>query len=131
MPPYAATAPRTAIVSRVPARAIQAAPRPRTRTVIVQQGSAIARRVGSAAARAASEEKHTLVAGGVALAVGYADSRGMLESVPEIVPGTGAVGTLALVAWGIGKFTGSRIARHSATGLLSVALYRVGAGQST
>lgn len=129
MPPYAATAPRTQIVSRVPARALPAAPR--RRTVIVHQASSIARRVGSAAAQTAREERHTLVAGGVALAVGYADSRGMLESVPEIVPGTGAVGTLALVAWGVGKFTNSRIARHSATGLLSVALFRVGAGQNT
>lgn len=121
---------RTQIVQRVPARAIPAAPRPRTRTVLVQQGTQIGRRVGSAAAAAAREERHTLVAGGVALAVGYADSRGMLEAVPEIVPGTGAVGTLAIAAWGIGKFTGSRIARHSATGLLAVALYRVGAGQT-
>jgi len=127
----ATTAPRTTIVQRVPARAIQAAPRPRPRTVIVQQGAQVARRVGSAAARAAAEEKHTLVAGGVALAVGWADSRGMLESVPELVPGTGAVGTLAIAAWGLGKFTGSRMARHAATGLISIALFRVGAGQSS
>lgn len=131
MPPYAATAPRTQVVARVPARAIVAAPRPQRRTVIVQQASSIARRVGSAAAQTAREEKHTLIAGGVALAVGYADSRGMLESVPELVPGTGAVGTLAIAAWAIGRFTNSRIARHSATGLLSVALFRVGAGQNT
>lgn len=118
------------IVRRPPPRTVVAAARPRTRTVLVQQGSAIARRVGSAAASAAREEKHTLVAGGVALAVGYAEARGMLESVPELIPGTGAVGTLAVIAWGLGKFTNSRMARHSATGLVAVALFRVGAGQT-
>lgn len=114
--------PRTAIVA--------ARPQQRTRTVIVQQGAAIARRAGSAIARQAAEEKHTLFAVGASLAVGWADSRNMLDSVPTLIPGTGPVGTLALVAWGLGKFTGSRMARHTATGLASVAAFRIGAGQT-
>lgn len=79
----------------------------------------LARRGASAAARAAASEKHTLTALGAAAALGYVEGSG--TSVPKI-DALGVAGTYGAVAWGIGRFTKSRVAEHVATGLLAVAV---------
>lgn len=97
------------------------APKVRWRT----RTRAIARRGISAAARAASAEKHTLVA--VAGAAGFGFLRRQGVSLPAFGPLT-AEATAGLVAWGIGKYTKNRMASHLATGLLSVAAFDLASG---
>jgi hypothetical protein len=91
-----------------------------TRTRVV----ALARRGGTAAAAVAAAEKHTMWALGAAGALGYASREDMLTSVPRI-DALGVEGTLGAAAWVIGKMTGSKVASHVATGLLSVAIYKL------
>lgn len=91
----------------------------RTRTV------AMARRGVSSAARAARQEKHTLVA--VAGAAGFGFLRRQGVTLPSFGPLT-AEATAGLAAWAIGKYTRSNIASHLATGLLSVAAFDLASG---
>lgn len=94
-----------------------AAPRPTVinRTRIVKVG----RRAGSAVARAASSERHTIAAVVAAGALAYAKKAGV--DLPKIDT-LGTAGTYGLVLWAIGRFTKSPMAQHAATGLMSVAV---------
>jgi hypothetical protein len=82
----------------------------------------LARRAGGAVATAASEEKHTIAAVVAGAAVGYMQRNNV--QVPYI-SALGLPGTYGVVALGIAKFSKSRVARHVATGLLSVAAYQM------
>jgi len=120
--------PPTRTASRsVPARA------PAARPIVIREGGArrvagqLARRAGSAAVQAARDESHTLAAVVAAGALGYARREGMLDNIPSI-DAIGAEGTLALVAFAAGKFMRSKMASHVATGLASVAINRMAAG---
>lgn len=92
--------------------------------VIVRAGGAragrLARRAGGAALSAARDEKHTVAAVAVAAALGYARRSG--TSLPHI-SALGIPATYGLAAFMLAKFTKNRMARHAATGLLSVAAY--------
>lgn len=81
------------------------------------------RRAGGAIARGASEEKHRLAAIVAAGALGWAKKSGW--SLPSIGP-LGTSGSAALIAYGIARMTGSRVASHAATGLACVAAYSLG-----
>lgn len=76
----------------------------------------------SAAARAAATERHTMVALGAAGIHGYMTRPGSapLPHVEQL----GTAGTYGAIAWAIGKFTGSTMAQHAATGLLAVQVDR-------
>lgn len=112
--------------------------RPRTATIVGTSGggapivivdnprrrrstaSRVGSRVGSAAAKAAVAERHTLAA---LLAAGIAGAARRYDwNVPTIgdLPAPLAWG---LGAWAIGRFTRNKMASHVATGLLSVGLY--------
>lgn len=79
-----------------------------------------ARRAGSALARGASEEKHRIAAVVAAGLLGLAKRSGI--NLPSIGP-LGTSGTAAMLAYGVHKMTGSRMASHAATGLACVAAY--------
>lgn len=84
------------------------------------RASRVGSRVGSAAAKAAVAERHTLaalLAAGVAGAARRYDWK--LPTIGDIPP------TLAwgLGAWAVGRFSRNKMASHVATGLLSVGLY--------
>lgn len=66
-------------------------------------------------------ERHTLAALVAAGVVGYVDRDGGVE-LPKI-DALGTAGTYGLAAWILGRATGSKMAQHAATGLLSVAVY--------
>jgi hypothetical protein len=87
------------------------------------KAKAAIRRVGSAGAQLAKDEKHTFTALLAAAASGYVKGAGM--TVPY-VDALGLEGTYGLVAWGIARYTRNRTAEHVATGLLSVAAARWG-----
>lgn len=99
---------------------------------------AFARRAGSAVASVAADQKHTLMAGGAAYALGYAsrkgkDGKSFAQNIPRI-KAIGLPGTLAVVSWGVGRFakqdgTLARAARHFTTGFLAVAAHRAGVGK--
>lgn len=94
-----------------------AAPRPQVirQTRVVR----LARRGGSAVARAASSEKHTIAAVGAAALLAYAKKAGV--DLPK-VDAIGTSGTYGLVLWALGRYTRSPMAQHAATGLLSIAV---------
>jgi len=92
--------------------------------------TALAGRGASAAAVAAREESHTIAAVLASALLGYAERENMLESVPSI-PALGVPGTLGMVAWAGGKFMKSKVLAHVATGLLSVAAYKLASEPST
>lgn len=85
-----------------------------------------ARRVGGAALQTARDEKHTLFAAGAAAALGYLEKQG--QSLPKI-EALGTAGTYGVAAWLAAKYTHNRSLRHVATGLLSVAAYKLGKGE--
>ncbi len=101
-------------------------PAARTPTIRVVAPSTItrvkkgARRVGRAAVGAAADEKHTLVAVGAALAMGYAKKEGI--DLPNPTPFSDEA-TYGLAAWAWGKWGKNRTARHAGTGLLAIAAY--------
>ena len=86
--------------------------------------SALARRGSSAAAGAAREEAHTIAAVVASAALGYAERENMLDSVPHVTA-LGVAGTLGVAAWAAGRFMRSKVASHVATGLLSVAAFKL------
>ena len=82
--------------------------------------SRVGSRLGSAAARAAMAERHTLAA---LLAAGVAGAAKRYDwKLPTLgdIPAPLAWG---LGAWAIGRFSKNKMASHVATGLLSVGLY--------
>lgn len=99
---------------------------------------AFARRAGGAIASAAADQKHTLIAGGAAFALGYAsrkgkDGKSFAQSIPRI-KAIGLPGTLAVASWLVGKYAPAggglaRSARHMTTGFLAVAAHRAGVGK--
>jgi hypothetical protein len=94
-----------------------------TRRAIV--GAAGASRM-SKAKEMAMAEKHTLTALAAAAALGFAKRQGYkLPSLPMLGPAA----TYGLGAWALSKYTNNKIASHAATGMLSVALYELAAGQ--
>jgi hypothetical protein len=97
----------------------------KTKTIVRyrERAAKVARRVGSASAAFARDERHTFTALLAAAASGYARGAGM--SLPYI-DALGLEGTYGLLAWGIARYTRNRTAEHVATGLLSVAAARWG-----
>lgn len=95
----------------------------RTRTVVVRSTSG----AGKAAAMVAREEAHTMAAVGAAAVLGYAQRENMLDTVPH-VEALGVEGTLGVLAWVAGRYTKSKMASHVATGLLSVAAWKLANG---
>jgi hypothetical protein len=89
------------------------------------KAKAAVRRGATAAARFAADEKHTLAAALAAGALGWAEKS--KTELPRI-KALGTAATYGLAAWALGKFTKSRVARHVATGLLSVAAYQFAKG---
>ena len=87
----------------------------------------MARRGYSAAARVASQERHTLVAVGSAAVLGFMKKQNV--QLPKI-NALGTPGTYGLIAWAIGRFTKSPVAQHVATGLMSVSAYELASGQT-
>lgn len=87
-----------------------------------------ARRAGSFAARAALDERHTLVSVASAAVLGYMASTG--TSLPHI-SALGIPGTYGVAAWAIGRMTKSRTASHVATGLLAVQAYSMARNAGT
>jgi hypothetical protein len=88
----------------------------RTRTVTA------GRRGVSAAVTAAREEKHTIAAVGAAAVCGFAESRNV--DLPHI-EALGTPGTYGVVAYIAGRYMKSKVLSHVATGLLSVAAYKL------
>ena len=81
-----------------------------------------------AAGRAAMAEKHT------AAAVVAAAALGLLERNNVPLPALGFVGTAGtygIGAWLVGRYTGNQTMQHVATGLLSVAAYKLGKGETS
>lgn len=105
------------IVLRVPA------PSPATRTRV----AGAARRGYSAAARVASQERHTIVAIGSAAVLGFMKKQNV--QLPKF-SALGTPGTYGLIAWAVGRYTKSPIAQHVATGLMSVSAYELASGQT-
>lgn len=97
---------------------------------VASAGANLARRGASATAKAAAEERHTLVALGAAGAAGYMRREGMLDNLPHI-DAIGVEGTYGLAAWALGRWMRSRVSSHVATGLLAIAVNRLAAGEST
>lgn len=93
---------------------------------------ALASRAARAATIAAIEERHTLTALAAAGIAGWlrrSDAgRDLIERLPALEP-LGPEGTAAIVAWAIGRWGRSRVAEHIATGLGSVAIYRIARGE--
>lgn len=81
-----------------------------------------ARRVGSGI----MSEKHTLTPLLAAYLLGVAKKNG--TSLPTIM-GLGPAASVGLIAWAVGKYGKNQMARHAATGLLSVAVYSYGKGE--
>jgi hypothetical protein len=84
------------------------------------RASRVGARIGSAAARAAVAEKHTLaalLAAGIAGAARRYDWK--LPTLGDLPPPL----VWGLGSWAVGRFTNNKMASHIATGLLSVGLY--------
>ena len=88
----------------------------------MQRAAPVVRRVGSATAKAAMSEKHTLTALAAAGALGYMEKEDMLSNF-TLIEGVDPKVQIALIAWGAGRFTKNNMLQHLATGLGSVALY--------
>ncbi len=111
--------PRTAAPARSTALATRAR---RTARVVYARAAPMVRSTARAAARAASEEKHTLTALAAAGALGYAEREGMLDNI-SIIDNVDPKVQVAVGAWLIAKFSKSKTFSHVATGLACVALY--------
>ncbi len=96
------------------------------RAPLAKRAKAAAHRGARHIASAAMDEKHTLVALVAAGVLGFAQREGI--SIPHVEI-AGEAGTAGLVAWAVGKWGKSRIARHVATGLLSIAVYEKAKGE--
>lgn len=83
-----------------------------------------AQRAKEAAKRAALETKHMLTSTAVSAAIGYADGKGMLTSVPT-VGGFDATGMIGGGLFVLSKITKSKFLDHAATGALNVAIYNM------
>lgn len=92
-----------------------------------RRAAGLARRGFSAAARAASSEKHTIAAVGAAATLGFMQRSGV--TLPKI-DALGTAGTYGLIAWAGGRFMRSPILSHIATGLMSISAYQLAAGQT-
>jgi hypothetical protein len=92
-----------------------------------RRASGIARRGFSAAARAASSERHTIAAVGAAAVLGFMQRNSV--TLPKI-DALGTAGTYGLIAWAGGRFMKSQILSHVATGLMSISAYQLAAGQT-
>jgi hypothetical protein len=92
-----------------------------------RRASGIARRGFSAAARAASSERHTIAAVGAAAVLGFMQRSSV--ALPKI-DALGTAGTYGLIAWAGGRFMKSQILSHVATGLMSISAYQLAAGQT-
>lgn len=93
-----------------------------------EQRKPVARRVATAAVRAALTEKHTLTAIAAGGALGLAERNNIPIPHVEML---GKAGTLGALAWIVGKTTGNDVAKHVATGLLSIAAYELAKGTSS
>lgn len=80
---------------------------------IREKGGGLARRGGTAAARAAWDEKHTIAALVTGGALGYAERQNM--QIPTI-PALGRDGTVAVAAFFAGRAMKSKTLSHIATG---------------
>jgi hypothetical protein len=74
--------------------------------------------------KAVLDQQHTLYAVGAAAALGWLQKEGMLANIPN-VQGIDKVALLGAAAWGAAKWSKNRTVDHVATGLLSVAAYRM------
>lgn len=98
------------------------------RAVVVRVPGAVktaARRGASAVARAAIDERHTLVALGAAGALGLLEKQDV--ELPHFEP-IGVAGTYGIAAFMLARFTKSRTLAHAATGLMSIAVYNFAKG---
>lgn len=100
------------------------APRP-----LVGRARRVASRFVSAAGRQAAEEKHRLVACAAAGIVGYAEREGWNLPHVEMI---GVPATYGLGLWFLQKsgYLRSKTLSHACTGLLAVASYKFGAGET-
>jgi len=92
-----------------------------------RRAAGLARRGFSAAARAASSERHTIAAVGAAAVLGFMQRQGV--ALPK-VDALGTAGTYGLIAWAGGRFMKSPVLSHVATGLMSISAYQLAAGQT-
>jgi hypothetical protein len=111
------SAPRTSIIK-------VSAPRP-----LAGRARRVLSKFGSAAANQAREEKHRLVACAAAGIVGYAEKEGW--NLPH-VDMLGVPATYGLALWLLQKsgYLKSKTLSHACTGLLAVASYKFGAGET-
>jgi|FLYL01.1.fsa_nt_gi hypothetical protein len=117
-----------ALVVRAPRTSVRVVKVPQVR-VIRAGGRAIGRGVRrgfSAAARVARDEKHTIVAVLAAAGVGLLKRTG--TALPHI-EALGVAGTYGLGAWMAARYTRNQTLAHVATGLLSVAAFRMASGE--
>lgn len=87
--------------------------------------SVAVRRVAGKAAQAALSEKHTMTAVAAGAALGLVERNDIPIPYIEVL---GKPGTLGLVAWAVGKYTGNQMAQHAASGLLAIAAYELAKG---
>jgi len=99
-----------------------------TALVVYRRAAPLARRATKAIGTAALDEKHTIAAVLAAAVLGYVEKNNPM-TLPDPLR-IGAPATLGLTAWVIGKATKSRVARHVATGALSIAAYQYAKGMS-
>jgi hypothetical protein len=119
-----ARAAKQIVVRRAPAPKVQVVRVGPSRASKVKRGVS---RGMSAAAKSAMTEKHTITALAGAAALGIAKRQGIeLPKVEQL----GTAGTYGAGAYLAARFTKSKTLAHLATGLLSVALYELAAGDS-
>lgn len=87
----------------------------------------VARRAGRAVARHGRKSLPTVSVAIGGLVVGYADGRGMLNSIPAI--GGSRMNTLALLGWAATRFTRNASVRAAGLAMLGAATYAIGAAQ--
>lgn len=81
----------------------------------------LARGFGRAAMAQARDEKHTFAAVTAGVVLGLAERNNV--TLPHIAA-LGTAGTYGVLAWAVGKWGKSRMARHAASGLLAIAGYQ-------
>jgi len=128
---------KTATATRAPTIRVNMPPQTQQRAIVVappqflQQTQAAlqksGKKFGGKAAAFAHAERHMLVAVASAGALGLAESRGI--ALPQI-DALGTAGTYGVAAYVYAKLTGSQTAEKVATGLLSVAIYKLAAAQT-
>lgn len=124
---------RYAQANRSPIIVRSSSPRPIIKVSAPRPLAGRARRVvsrfGSAAYSQAREEKHRIVACAAAGIVGYAEKEGW--NLPH-VDALGVPATYGLALWFLQKsgYLKSKTLSHACTGLLAVAAYKFGAGET-